>query len=208
MADRGKPVRFRRLFLVGAVTITALSGCKKADPPPDRAVPAATASDNAVPIEEALRRFSEGLPVVTRLEGGAPSRDALVRAFISAVEANDTAAVGRMHVTRAEYAHLYFPTSVYMNKPYEQDPAIAWFLSAQSSEKGISRVMRRLGGHDLQWRKHTCDGESREGANTFVRNCTLDYFDPQDGKRVTRSLFGTVIERDGQHKFLSYANDF
>lgn len=157
---------------------------------------------------EALARFRDGLPAATRLEGGASSRDALVRAFISALEANDTSAVRRLHVSRAEYAYLYFPTSVYMNKPYRQDPAVAWFLSVQNSEKGITRILRRLGGRALTFGGYDCGAEGREGKNIFWRSCTVNYFDPQDGARVTRRLFGAIIERDGQYKFLSYANDF
>ncbi len=195
-----------------AAIFTVLAACEPAqDSGPavaaDTAQPAGRI-DSILPMAEAVRRFREGLTEVTHLEGGATSRDQLVRDFVRAIESNDTTAIQRMAVSRAEYAYLYFPTSMYMKKPYEQAPALAWFLNAQNSEKGISRVMRRLGGHDLAFDSYTCSEETREGENTFWRSCTVTYVDPQDGARATRRLFGTIIARAGRHKFLSFANDF
>lgn len=207
----------RRLFFAGcllaAVPLAGLSAaCGRSRDEPPRAgtdnAPDAGQADSVQPIEAALAHFREDLPPVTRLEGGAPSRDRLVEDFIQAVERNDTAAVGRMHVSRAEYAYLYFPTSIYMREPYVQPPAIAWLLSTQSSEKGISRVLRRLGGRKLGFAAYRCGEELQEGENTFWRSCTVTYRDPRAQSVVTRRLFGAIIERDGHYKFLTYTNDF
>lgn len=205
-----KPARLRRLFCAGLALGLPLSACdrQEAREVPDSSAAASRPLDSVAPIEESLRRFRSDLRAVERLEGGASSRDALVRAFVDAVEKNDTATVGWLHISRAEYAYLYFPSSIYMNKPYQQAPQLAWFLAAQNSEKGISRVLRRLGGHDLGFERYDCADEAREGSNTFWRSCTVVYKDPQTGARVTRRLFGSIIARDGRFKFLSYANDF
>lgn len=196
----------RRLFCV-ALAVGLIAACDRREDP-GAARPESSPVDSILPMDEAVRRFRADLPAVARLEGGAPSRDELVAAFVRAIERNDTAAVRRMHVSRSEYAYLYLPSSTYMNEPYRQPPAVAWFLNAENSDKGISRVLRRLGGHDLDWRGYNCAGEAREGDNVFFRRCTLDYLDPQERTRVARRLFGTIIERGGQFKFLSYANDF
>jgi len=207
-----KPARTRRLFFAGFLLAGLVAACgpaqKDASQPGSESLPAADTADSVPSAEASLASFRRQLPAVTRLEGGAPSRDRLVEDFIAAVERNDTASVSRMHVSRAEYAYLYFPTSIYMRKPYVQPPAIAWLLSTQSSEKGISRVLRRLGGQNLTYAGYDCGEESREGDNTFWRSCTVTYTDPHDRSVVTRRLFGTVIERHGRYKFLSYANDF
>ena len=205
-----KPARWRRLFCVGLVLAIPLAACerKEAREPTNSSVAASGPVDSILPIEEALRRFRADLPSVDRLEGGASSRDALVRAFVRAVERNDTTTVRRLHVTKAEYAYLYFPTSIYMSEPYRQPPELAWLLAAQSSEKGIGRVLRRLGGRHIAFAGYDCTAETREGANAFWRSCTVDYLDPETGTRLARRLFGTIIARDGHFKFLTYANDF
>lgn len=210
--DAEKPARVRRLFCVALGTVVLLAGCKPGEGKAAAGTVDTTQSpghvDSIVPMDEALRRFREDVPVAPRLEGGASSRDELVERFMRAIQANDTASVRQMLVSQAEYAYLYFPTSSYMNKPYELAPALAWFLNVQNSEKGITRVMRRLGGHDLAFKGYTCAEEAAEGENSFWRSCTVTYRDPLSESQVTRRIFGAIMERNGRHKFLSYANDF
>ena len=202
--------RKRRQLLVAFAVCCAVAACdNSADAGPEAAATAAAGPvDSLLPMDEAVRRFREGLPEVSQLSGGAGSRDELVTAFVRAVERNDTAAIRAMQVSRAEYAHLYFPGSIYMNEPYRQPPAVAWFLNSENSDKGIARVLRRLGGRGIELRGYTCSDESAEGDNSFFRSCALDYLDPEESARVRRRLFGTIMARDGHYKFLSYANDF
>lgn len=204
-----KSAHLRRLFRASVAVLT-LAGCssgKVAESSTADSAHTTTPLDSILPMDEAIRRFREGLPEVAGLRGGETSRDALIEAFVDAVAANDTSAVQGLLVSRTEYAYLYFPSSIYMNKPYQQAPALAWFLNVQSGEKGISRVMRRLGGQELAMESYSCGEPSREGTNTFWRSCTLTYRDRLENAPVTRRLFGTIMERDGRYKFLSYAND-
>lgn len=164
--------------------------------------------DSVLPGAEALERFQRGLPRVSKLEGAAPSRDDLVRHFIAALESGDSAELARLHVSRAEYAFLYYPTSVYTRKPYELSPDIAWLLSEQNSRKGRDRILRRLAGKRLALRGYECGPAVREGKNQFWRSCRVEYTDPTAGQRVTKKLFGPIIEREGSYKLLSYSNDF
>lgn len=212
-SEADKPALARRLICVPIIAAVLIAGCDRT-PPKGTADSAVTSAEQAsyvdsiLPMDEAIRRFREGLPEVERLTGGARSREELVTAFIRAVQSGDTTALRGMLVSRAEYAYLYFPSSIYMNKPYELAPGLAWFMNMQNSEKGITRVMRRLGGQDLGFDGYECTDEVTEGANTFWRSCTVSYRDPERKSRVARRLFGAIIERGGQHKFLSYANDF
>lgn len=164
--------------------------------------------DSLIPVEESLRRFREGLPVVTALYHGAPSLDSLVAAVRGALDRGDTVALAALAITRAEYAYLYYPTSVYSSKPYELAPDIAWLLSGQSSDKGRRRLVQRLGGRELRSAGYKCGASSTEGENRILKDCAVTYVDPATSTRVTRRLFGAVVERDGRFKLLSFANDF
>ena len=163
--------------------------------------------DSILPMEVQLARFRHGLPVATALNNGARSADDLVRQFLTAVVKADTAALAGLTLSRSEYAWLYFPTSVYAAAPYELPPDLAWTLSTAASEKGASRVIRRLSGARLHFHGFRCGQEADEGPNRFWRQCTVDFEHPAEG-RVSRRLFGSIMERDGRYKFLSYANDF
>lgn len=164
--------------------------------------------DSILPSGEALRRFQAELSPVTVMSSPARSRDQLVARFIDALETVDTATLNDLHVSKAEYAFLYFPSSVYSRKPYELPPDIAWLLSEQGSQKGRTRITRRLAGKTLDFHGYECDQAATEGDNRFWRSCRLRYIDPATKSPVTRQLFGAIIERNGRYKFLSYANDF
>ncbi|HJU66427.1 MAG TPA: hypothetical protein VJ596_12145, partial [Gemmatimonadaceae bacterium] len=84
-----------------------------------------------MPLAEALAHFRAGLPEVAHLESGTTQRDTLVRRFLVAVERRDTTTIRSLLLSRAEFAYLYFPHSVFSRRPYRQDPALAWFLSQQ-----------------------------------------------------------------------------
>lgn len=86
-------------------------------------------------------------------------------------------------VSRAEYAFLHCPTSVYSSKPYELAPDIAWLLSEQGSLKGLTRVTRRLGGKSLGFRGYECGTAITDGENRFWRSCAVAYIDATSGFR-------------------------
>ena len=195
-----------------ALATSACSGtepraAEAAPPPEERKSGPAPIIDSILPMDVLLARFRRGLPEVTSLEHGVRSADDLMRQFLAAVGTGDTAALADLALSRSEYGWLYFPTSVYAAAPYELPPELAWTLSTVASEKGIGRVTRRLGGAQIRFHGYQCGQEAREGRNRFWRECVVEYEYAGEG-RVLRRLFGTIMERDGRYKFLSYANDF
>lgn len=164
--------------------------------------------DSILPVDEELRRFraaSGGTPV-TRLAGGSDSRDGLVRRFARALSANDSSALRAMVLTAREFADLYYPESPYTRPPMRQSPAVAWTLIQNPSTAGLTRIMRRLGGRPLGYRGQRCDPRTvREGRNVRYTGCLVDLIGA-DGRPVTRRLFGSIIQRDGVYKFMSYTN--
>jgi hypothetical protein len=202
----GRRYALRRPFVAFALVSLA---CGPSDVPArDTATIASTGYvDSAMSLEEGLRRFREGLPVVTALAGGATNRDTLIVRFMRAVERGDTASIRAMVLTRAEFAHLYYPTSPYTRRPTKQVAGLAWFLILQESQKGISRVFNRYGGRASTYVSHACEPEPRTDAGfRYWDRCLVTV--REGGASVERRLFGSVIERDGHFKFFSYSNDF
>lgn len=197
--------RFLALFLV-----PLFSACGGDAPAADAAEPSPPAAasvpsgpvDSSMTPEEALRRFREGLPAPSALSGGAPSREALVRRFVEAVEAHDTATLRSVVVNRAEFAYLYYPTS----PEASMRPDLAWFLGQQNSEKGIVRLLRRAGGTGMRYVRHSCEPTPRQkGENRVWDRCLVTF--TQGADTTTIRMFGSVIERGGEFKLVSYAND-
>lgn len=215
-AVRAQLTLMLRVAALAAGFVLAVGGCTRDGIPAATATPlvengasapADLVTDSVLPMHVLLHRFRANLPVAIALENGAHSVDELIDRFMSAVERSDTVTLAQIAVSRAEYAWLYFPASVYATAPYELPPDIAWMLSAAASGKGLTRVVRRLGGKPLRLRGYHCTEEAREGANRFWRDCSVEYEHVVEGQR-SRRLFGTIMERDGRYKFLSYANDF
>ncbi len=150
--------------------------------------------DSTFTPEESLRRFREGLPQVAALEGGAGSRDGLVRGFVDALERQDTTALIAMHITRPEFAWLYYPHTELARPERYLEPKTVWLLLRLESEKGLTRLVQRPAPKGAL----RCEDEPRvEGPNRLWERCRLG----------TRQLFGSIIERVGRFKFISYKTD-
>jgi hypothetical protein len=213
-------MRVRNFILLG-ITLVAAAACDVAESAPSARsaapagsiaapVPPAAAApvDSYVPPEEALRRFRRGIAnAPTRLSGGAPTRDSLVRLLVHAIARRDTALVNRVVLTRAEFAYLYYPTAPLARPPYELDPQMMWLQLVSQSEKGIVRAFDRLGGTAARYAGHACADAERQGDNRVWSGCTVTLARAGGGDTTRQRLFGSIVERGGRFKFVSYAND-
>ncbi|HET7230388.1 MAG TPA: hypothetical protein VFJ16_10330 [Longimicrobium sp.] len=212
-------ISFRSAAVAFLLALPLAAGCSRGDDGfahaatsrPAAVAPAAPVPgshvDSILSPEEEIRRFREGLAEPAALTGGERSREALVRAFTRAVERADTAAVRRMIVSRAEFAYLYYPSTEFTHSPRRMAPALLWFLTLQESEKGIGRLFQRRGGQSMGYVSTRCDPRPRaEGRNRLWDRCRVTL--RHDGEAKSERLFGTIIERDGEFKFLSYKNEF
>jgi hypothetical protein len=204
------------LATLGAVLLAGcseLSGESPVRAPGERARPASPHArrvvDSVRSLEEDLRRFRAGISEPpARLTGGAHSRESLVRRFVEALSRSDSAALARMALTRAEFAYLIYPSSPFSRPPYRQSPEITWLLLRAEHDKGLARVLGRMGGQSLDYRGHRCDPTPLlEGDNRLWRGCRVRVGSgtrrPQE-----RWLFGVIVERDGRFKFASYKSEF
>ena len=168
---------------------------------------AAVRVDSGVSRETELARFRDSLAEPAALSGGAASRDALVRAFIRALEARDTSALSALLLTRAEFAYLYYPTNPEARPPYNLSPALMWFMGEGRSRRGLSQALEQRSGQQLRYAGYSCAASQRQGENTVWTGCTVRHHQAGAGGGVIdEMLFGPIIERGGRFKFVSYAN--
>lgn len=151
-----------------------------------------------------IARFQTTVRRVDTLSNGASSAEALVESFLGALAARDSAALATLFLSRAEFAHIYFPASELARPPYELDPALAWLQLSAGSERGIRKTLSRLGGRSLEYVSHACVAEAPLGREARLwRGCTVNWREP--GAAVSEaSLFGAILEYEGRFKFLSY----
>ena len=157
---------------------------------------------------ESLARFRTTVgPRPVRFEGGAPSRDSLVRAVVHAVEQADAAALSRLALSPAEFAYFYYPENPQSKPPYELQPDIMWLQMQSQSHKGSSRLLSTYGQQPLRFHTYACDSVATViGHIRTWGHCRVTHTGP-DGKPKTTALFAAIIEREGIYKILSYANE-
>lgn len=168
--------------------------------------------DSALPMSELLRRFRAPLGAAPAgLLGGAPTRDSLVRLVVRAVARRDTATLVRAALSMAEFAYFYYPDNPRALPPYELPPHIMWLTMGAQSDKGLSRLLRQYGGTRLRLGGYQCDPrpQIQDGAGGTERIWVRCAVTIRTGRRTaeTRALFAAILEREGQFKILSYAND-
>ena len=201
-------IQIRSMMIPFLAAVVAACGGDAGEPAEAAAAPApAAVVDSVRPMDEEFRRFTEemGAPP-TSLSGGEASAQALARRFVRAVAANDSAALREMHLSRPEFAYLYWKDSRLSKPPYEMPPGLLWFQIEGESQAGATRLLREHGGKALVFESVACEGLREENGNRVHQGCAVTY--ALDGETRTERLFGNLIERGGTFKFLSYANDF
>lgn len=201
----------RRQLRAGVLALAVAAACGRAEAGPPRAAATASARtvvDSILPMDEEIRRFRATAPGdPAGLEQGERSADALVRRWVRAVETADTADLGRMHLSPAEFITLYFPESRYLDGPYRQSPRLFWFLLTNRSSQGLTRVLRRHGGAPLGFVGYRCAGDPEvAGRNRVWGRCVIER--DVEGTRADFRFFGAIIEREGRYKFFSYASGY
>lgn len=169
-------------------------------------MPAPGEGGSPVSLDSALTLFRLGLQPVAELQNADPSLDAIVARLNRAVEQSDTATLRAIVMSRAEFAYLYYPTSVFTRPPMKQEPGLVWFLHLQHSEKGVTRLVNRYGGRSLRW-TNSCAAPKVEGDNRLWFDCVQRVVENGGRDTTVIRLFGGVYERNGRFKIFSYSND-
>lgn len=166
--------------------------------------------DSILPVDEELRRFrlAVGGTAATSFSHSSSSRDALVRAFVRALAESDAAAFRRMALTAREFSDLVYPESPFTRPPYRQAPGLVWRQIQNPGGSGLKRLTRRLAGAELRYVDHRCAPKPDvQGENRIWTMCTVRVVTMM-GDSLSGRLFGSIIERHGQFKFVSYLNQF
>lgn len=192
----------RATWALGVLAATASSPACRPDATPARRE---VIVDSAQSIDTLLAGFREDLDRPTAFRGGATSLDALIERFVSAVEHGDSTAFREMALTRAEFAWLYYPHLPEAAPPYELEPGLLWFMIETNSGRGLRTLLGERGGRPLAVVGYACEGERHHGPVTIWAPCVIRRLQAE-ADTMSEGLFGPIVSRDGQFKFVSFAN--
>lgn len=199
-------MKHRTPILAGIAAVALLAGaCNTPDEAPHDPIPSADADPF---VEETLVAFRTGLPTVDTLAYASASASDLVDRFTRALQEADTAAFAYMAMSRQEFAWMYYPHTRYVARPYELPADVVWFNLQNRSSRGLSRALSRYSGVALPGIGHTCPDEPEvEGPNRFWHGCVL-WREISPGDTIRERAFGSIWERDGRFKIVSFSNEY
>ena len=202
----------RRLFTFLIVASLSLVACKDKAPADDQpqhiadVVAKGGVVDSMLPIAEQLERFRATISErPDTLRHASKSIASLVTRWTLAVASSDTVALNAMLLDRAEFAWLYYPGSKMSLPPYEAAPQLLWGQMLSTSEAGVQSVLKVLASSSYKVAGVNCPNPPVvEGANRLHEGCNIKV--ERAGASSEGAYFGTIIERDGRFKFVSYAS--
>jgi uncharacterized membrane protein len=145
---------------------------------------------------------------VGTLSGGEHSPEALVSAALRAFTAQDTAALSRLMVTKDEWADqlypefpLYYPAA---RDTREETKRFLWENHFYSSVNALMRDLKKVGGRKMELVSLSYRDETQTFKTYTIHQGTLPRVRMEDGSVVNLSVLGSIVEKQGVYKLLSY----
>lgn len=203
----------RVLRLALLLSVWSAGACRSEKPLDDQpqhikeVVAAGGVVDSVHPIAVHLERFRKDLGAnPDTLSHASGTMKALVERWVAAVAANDTSALNKLAMNRAEFAWFYYPESKMSKPPYEAPPELLWGQLLASSDEGARGVLKGLGGKAITLKNVRCPSmPTLEGANRLHEGCTL-VLQVSGSTQPEGVYFGTILERDHRFKFVGFSN--
>ena len=149
-------------------------------------------------------------PAPLAFQGGASSVDDLLDDFLRALSREDPTGLAALRVTEREYRELVVPGNV----PPGDDPQILsgeaseyfWQVMNQKSAHYQELLLARFGGEDFTIKDVSFEkGHKVYAGHQAWRRLSLLVTDDEGQDRLIRT--GSIIERDGRFKFVSFIRD-
>jgi hypothetical protein len=138
-------------------------------------------------------------------EDGAASIDALGRAFVAALAANDRAALQKLTPSYREYAHLLYPEFVKAGEPLLGSMGLqwAWDNLGHASTKDLKRLLDELGGKKLGFVSIAAAPEQPRGAVALLPKVVVRATDAAGAPMEIRGIFA-IVRRGDAYKILRF----
>ncbi|ACF14196.1 hypothetical protein Ctha_1739 [Chloroherpeton thalassium ATCC 35110] len=157
-----------------------------------------------------LRPYSEPLPDSVKnraFEYGAVSPDSLAKKLVLALAENDTTKLLQLAVSRTEYLNWIWPEEPASDPKFNIPLEFAWGNLYRDSYKGAKKMLKYYGGKKLSFVSFEIKGESvYHQTYVYHRNPVL-VVENESGKQKQIENLGTIVEMNGNFKFLFYKKD-
>lgn len=179
-------MKYPAVVVLIVVTLLSTTGCDTA--------PASAAASRAEPSQA--------------LSGGAESLGGLAVGILSALAANDSAALEAFRLTEAEHNEILWPEfPVARQQGHEFPVHLAWESIQLRNSAGINRLLAVYGGAEIRSGGVSCAGAADDFPSfTVLRDCRVTVVTP-DGAARELQMFRSVVVRDGRYKIVRYERE-
>lgn len=136
------------------------------------------------------------------LANSGDSIDDLAQRVLTAIESNDITKLDALRINRDEFKNYLWPEFPASKKNFPFD--FAWDNLNGKTIKGMTRALTDIGGQEYRLVDVAFE-ENSERYTTFTiyTSAVLNVTD-KDGNIKALKFCGSIIERNGEYKFLSY----
>lgn len=157
-----------------------------------------------------------GAPVVhsssARVDGGAPSKEALIEEFLTALRDKNMDALRRLRVTENEFKTILMPGHVAVGEPLReiQPETLDFFWSSLSTKSFYyeQHLVHTYGGRSFTVLATEFETEPRKFASyTQFKQLRLTLREANEAGSEIELETGSIVEIDGRFKFASFVRD-
>jgi hypothetical protein len=128
----------------------------------------------------------------------------LAEEVLEAVESNDPDALLKLRINEREFKKYLWPefpaSDPKMNVPF----SFAWGNLDQKSEKGARRALSQYGGNAYRFETIYFQEKTEEYSGFKLYSQSVIVAKDNDGNLHELQFCGSIVERNGEYKFLSY----
>lgn len=126
------------------------------------------------------------------------------QAVVEALNQGDLSGLHQLRVIRKEYLSWIWPAFPASGPPHNFPEDFAWSNLDTKSSRAVRRLVKRYGEISLAFVKLDFEQKTEEYKDFRLLRGTVLTVQNTNGQQKTLKILGSVVEKDGRYKLLSY----
>lgn len=147
----------------------------------------------------------ESTVIQTELTGGASSIDSLMILFVDGLNRRDSTLLSKLLISEYEHNELLLP-EFYLHYPAvtKENQDVIWTNLSNRTLKGFLYLMGNMTGKSFRYETVIFEDPVEEYKTYSIHTNSIITLSDSTGKKRDLKLFGSVVEKNGRFKLLSY----
>ena len=125
-------------------------------------------------------------------------------AVVEALNKGDASGLHQLRVSRKEYLTWMWPAFPASGPPHNYPEDFAWSNLDAKCSRAVRRLIKRYGESDFVFAKLDFERKTEKYKDFQLLRGTVLTVENKHGQQKTLKILGSVVEKDGRYKLLSY----